>query len=59
MKRQSQGDIHALVQKKDTIEPKKKSIHLFSILQVFLRSRLYHEINNNFSLDDTDIVCVS
>lgn len=24
MKRQSQGDIHALVQKKDTIEPKKR-----------------------------------
>lgn len=24
MKRQSQGDIHALVQKKDTIEPKKE-----------------------------------
>lgn len=52
------GAIRALVQKA-TSQKEKKEKYFFSILQVFLRSKLYHEPNDNPSVDETYIECVS
>lgn len=52
------GGYSCIGTKSDIIERKKEK-YLFSILQVFLRSKLYHEPNDNPSVDETDIECVS